>query len=83
MIRKQLPGTVYRCKGVVSTTEEPDRRAVLQVIGRRTEISLEDEWGERPRRTQIVAIGAPEGFDEEELQERFDACQSGELSTHA
>ena len=35
------------------------RRAVLQVVGRRVDISLEDEWEERTPRTRIVAIGGP------------------------
>ncbi len=74
MIRNELPGTVYRCKGVVYTADAPDRRAVLQIVGRRAEVSLEGEWGERPPRTQVVAIGAPGGIDGEELRKRFDGC---------
>ena len=74
MIRKELPGAVYRCKGVIYTAEAPERRAVLQVVGRRAEVSLDGEWGDRPPRTQIVAIGAPGGIDAAELRKRFDGC---------
>ncbi len=74
MIRNELPGTVYRCKGVVYAADAPDRRAVLQVVGRRAEVSLDGEWGDRPRRTRIVAIGAPGGVDGDELRKRFDGC---------
>ena len=56
---RKLPGTVYRAKGVVYTTDAPQRRAVLQVVGRRVDISLQDEWGGRTPRTQIVVIGRP------------------------
>jgi G3E family GTPase len=42
---RKLPGTVYRAKGMVYTTDAPQRRAVLQVVGRRMDISLQDEWG--------------------------------------
>jgi G3E family GTPase len=60
---RKLPGTVYRAKGVVYSTDAPNRRAVLQVVGRRMDISLQDEWGGRPPRTKIVVIGAADGID--------------------
>jgi hypothetical protein len=59
---RKLPGTVYRAKGVYST-DAPRRRAVLQVVGRRVDISIQEEWGEREPRTQIVAIGAAGSLD--------------------
>jgi G3E family GTPase len=68
---RKLPGTVYRAKGVVYTTDAPNQRAVLQVVGRRVDISLQDEWGERPPRTQIVVIGAPNGIDPAMLGQQF------------
>jgi G3E family GTPase len=70
----KLPANIYRAKGVIHTADAPGRRAVLQVVGRRVDISLENEWGDRPRRTQIVAIGAPGAIDEEALRERFEQC---------
>jgi hypothetical protein len=36
---------------------------VLQVVGRRVDISFQEEWGERAPRTQIVAIGAAGAID--------------------
>ena len=38
-----------------------ERRAVLQVVGKRVDISLADGWKGRRPQTQIVALGAPEG----------------------
>lgn len=69
---RKLPGTVYRAKGVVYSSDAPERRAVLQVVGRRVDISLQDEWGERTQRTQIVVIGAPNGFDPAMLGRQFE-----------
>jgi G3E family GTPase len=60
---RKLQGTVYRAKGVVFTTDAPQRQAVLQVVGRRVDISLQDEWGQRTPRTEIVAIGAAGSID--------------------
>jgi len=68
---RKLPGTVYRAKGVVYTTDAPQRRAVLQVVGRRVDISLQDEWGGRAPRTQIVVIGAADGIDPVMLAHQF------------
>ncbi len=68
---RKLPGTIYRAKGVIYTTDAPQRRAVLQVVGRRVDISLQDEWGQRARRTQVVAIGAKGAVDEATLEAIF------------
>ena len=71
---RKLPGTVYRAKGVVYNTEAPHRRAVLQVVGRRVDISFQEDWGERAPRTQIVAIGAAGGIDASLLEKTFASC---------
>lgn len=72
--RKELPGSIYRCKGVIYTADEPRRRAVLQCVGRRTDVSLFDEWNDRKPRTRIVAIGALGPLDGKFLKEQFNAC---------
>ncbi|MGH8675529.1 MAG: CobW family GTP-binding protein, partial [Burkholderiales bacterium] len=71
----RLPANVYRCKGVVRSAEAPLRRAVLQVVGKRVDISLEDAWGDQRPRTRIVAIGAHRTLDAETLREQFDRCK--------
>ena len=70
----RLPVNIYRCKGVIHSADAPERRAVLQVVGKRVDISLENEWGDRPPRTRIVAIGANGKFDGALLREQFAAC---------
>ena len=70
----RLPGTIYRAKGVVRAVEAPERRAILQVVGRRVDIALDDEWGTRPPRTRIVAIGAAGAMDAAGLGAVFDRC---------
>jgi G3E family GTPase len=73
---RKLPGSVYRAKGVVYSTDVPNRRAVLQVVGRRVDISIQEEWGQRAPRTQIVAIGAAGSIDASLLEKQFAACIS-------
>jgi G3E family GTPase len=70
----KLPASVYRCKGVVHTTEEPGRRVILQAVGKRIDIAVEHEWNGRDPRTRIVVIGAGDGMDEAALRNVFDEC---------
>ena len=72
----KLPASVYRAKGVVHSEDAPGRRAILQVVGKRVDIELADEWGDRPRLTRIVAIGASGAVDENVLHEKFESCFS-------
>src|SRR5262245_38409790 len=72
---RKLPAGIYRCKGVVHTAEEPGRRVILQVVGKRVDISVADEWNGREPRTRIVAIGAHDGVDGAALSEVFDRCR--------
>jgi len=75
MVQRELPVSVYRCKGIVFAADSPDKRLSLQVVGRRTEISEMDDWGERTPRTQVVAIGS--SINAEDLNTKFDACVAG------
>jgi len=59
---------------VVYCSDAPQRRAVLQVVGRRVDISIHEEWGQREPRTQIVAIGAAGSIDASLLEETVAAC---------
>jgi G3E family GTPase len=72
MVRKKLPETVYRCKGVIYAVDVPKQRAVLQVVGRRADVTVLDEWNDRSPRRRIVAIGTPRSIDGEALKEQFD-----------
>jgi G3E family GTPase len=73
---RKLPGNVYRAKGVVYSTDAPQRRAVWQVVGRRVDISIQEEWGQRARRTQIVAIGAAGSIGAGLLEKTLASCIS-------
>ncbi len=76
MIKRELPGSVYRCKGILFVDADPDRRFVLQSVGRRSEITEGDGWGNRPHRSQIVAIAVEGGIDGETLSRSFERCLS-------
>ena len=69
-----LPGNVYRAKGVIHSTDDPTRPAVLQVVGRRVSLATEGEWGARTPHSRIVVIGAAGGLDEPALTAAFTGC---------
>ncbi len=75
-VARKLPGNIYRAKGIIYSKDSPDRPGVLQLVGRRLDISLQDSWGERQRRTQIVAIGAAGSIDASSMEKTFASCIS-------
>lgn len=44
---RKLPASIYRCKGFLQTVEEPGLRVILQVVGKRVDIMVGDEWNGR------------------------------------
>ncbi len=73
MIRKDLPGSVYRCKGFVWLAGGDGRPAVLQAVGRRSELDPFDGDVGNEARSRVVAISTGD-IDEAELRSLFDAC---------
>lgn len=71
---RKLPGGIFRCKGIVRSKDAPERPVVLQVVGRRVDIAMLNEWHGCDPGTRIVAIGAPGSIDGTDLRQRFDAC---------
>ena len=52
---RALPDGIVRLKGVVRTSDEPHRRTIVQVVGRRATRTFAGDWAHGPSR--IVAIG--------------------------
>jgi G3E family GTPase len=69
-----LPDTIYRAKGIVYIEELPSYRIILQMVGKRSSLINGDPWGPEPSRSEIVLIGALNGFDKKELEEAFNSC---------
>ena len=78
-----LPLGVYRAKGILYVQGEPNRRVVVQVVGRRIEVDLGEHWGEAEKRSQLVAIGLREGVDADALESAFRACEVDEAPSGA
>ena len=69
-----LPETIFRAKGVLALREAPERRSIVQLVGKRVTFVRGEPWGNEPPHTQIVLIGMPGGIAPADLQRRFDAC---------
>jgi G3E family GTPase len=61
------PPTVLRAKGVIRLVEDPTRRHVFQLVGRRWSLEADRAWGPDLPVTQIVTIGLAGQFDGDAL----------------
>jgi G3E family GTPase len=68
-----LPTSIFRAKGFIYSVDQPERKGILHVVGRRVSLEFGEAWGDQPARTQLVVIGAHGGVDAATLQSRFEA----------
>ena len=68
----KLPNTIYRAKGFVYIRDYPDSRFVLQIVGRRGTIMIDEPWGDQKPGTQMVVIGSAGGVDPHVLTKLFE-----------
>lgn len=62
---------IFRLKGFISIADDP-RRFVFQGVHMLLDSQPEKEWGDMPRRNQLVFIGR--NLDEEAIRRGFDKC---------
>lgn len=74
MIKRQLPESIYRCKGFVFLADDPDHRYVLQVVGRRLSLDRDRPWGPEEPANRIVAIAHRSAIEHHQLTELFASC---------
>ncbi len=68
----RLPAAVVRAKGWLNLLERPGDRIAVHVVGRRVHVRTIDRWADHPNetpRTELVFIGARDGWDPTELTE--------------
>lgn len=66
----ELPPGVLRAKGVVRLAEDPERRYILQRVGRRWSLQPGDGGTENPT-SRLVVLGMPGSFEPVALEVRF------------
>jgi G3E family GTPase len=75
MIKRELPETVYRCKGFIHLADDPEYRYVLQVVGRRIDLTRDRPWGDEPPGNRVVAIAHRLVRDSDFLTGYFEGCR--------
>ncbi|NJO82688.1 MAG: GTP-binding protein [Blastochloris sp.] len=71
----RLPETIYRAKGIFFLADAPDRKGILQVVGRRASVTLaQDSWENTAPHSQLVVIGAAGSVDGDALNQHMEAC---------
>ena len=85
MIKRQLPANIYRCKGIVFLADDPSRRYVLQVVGRRVDLVPDRGWADKKPRNRLVAIAHKSTLVKEQLHALFESCvdSAGDLNLSA
>lgn len=66
----QLTPNIFRAKGILWFEESPSRH-IFHLSGKRFSIE-DDEWGDRPRQTQLVLIG--QDLDHDQIRQQLAAC---------
>ncbi len=66
----QLPENVFRAKGILWFDESPSRH-IFHLSGKRFSIE-DDEWNNKPKKTQLVLIG--QNLDHDKLKEQIENC---------
>ncbi len=69
-----LPASIYRAKGFCQLAELPDQRAVLHLVGSRSELQPGEPWGENGPATSLVLISTRGGLNRGALQQAFEDC---------
>lgn len=76
-LARELPPWLYRAKGVLRLAGRDgraDRRGVLQLVGRRVDITPERRWSPADGGSQLVFIGDAAQFAPAEIESLLNAC---------
>lgn len=71
----ELPQGIFRAKGFVHVQEVPDKKVLLQMVGKRVALTEGHPWGTQPPTTDIVMIGTPTSLDKTALEALFEGCR--------
>lgn len=85
-LARQLPPSCYRAKGIVrlaTRAGRPDRRGVLQIVGRRADLVADRDWSPADVSSRIVFIGAAGRLQEKRLARLVGGCLGGAATPSA
>ena len=70
----QIPRSVYRIKGFIRVSDDPQHRHLVQAVGMRGDVEPYDVWGDREPGTELVIIANADTANREEIETLLDAC---------
>jgi len=82
-VLRTLPRDIFRLKGLFYVDIHADKQVLIQVVGDRVSALAARPWGERPRRSEIVAIGLKGRVSKNELLRLFEGCAAAEEPTRS
>jgi G3E family GTPase len=66
-----LPEGVIRAKGVLLLRENPEKRHIFQLVGKRWSIEADENWNDEQPLSKLAMIGLPGSFDSKSLEEKL------------
>ena len=66
-----VPEGVLRAKGFVYLVDDPDRRYLLQLVGKRWKLAAGEPWGDGVPETRLVFIGLPGSIEPANIEARL------------
>jgi G3E family GTPase len=69
-----LPTEIYRGKGIFFFADDPDRRGLVHLVGKRISVQPGDPWDGEVARSQFVLIGPHGSLDQDALNAKMTAC---------
>ncbi len=73
-VANTLPAAIIRAKGILWLANDPGRKAIFQLVGKRWIVEMGGEWGSEQPRNQLVLIGTADGIDAEQLTQQFNGA---------
>lgn len=73
-VLSNLPGSIFRAKGIIYAREVPDKQIILQLVGNRVSLTEGNSWGDSTPKNQIALIGDISAVDKGLLTEQFEQC---------
>lgn len=68
-----LPENIWRAKGILYIHEIPDRRGILQVVGRRVSVVQGEPWGDEQPSSQVVMLGTEGSINADQMRASWES----------
>lgn len=74
-VLSRLPNTVFRVKGFINSKNNPEKRLVFQMVGRRATLTVGESWKDEKPKTRLVFISCHTKINTNALEIALNNCQ--------